>query len=409
MVTPTDPSQTFINQYAPYKGQQGSQDLLGQYTSSFIQDYKNLTGQEPTQDVINSYLQNAVGSLPHADTLGYPEMTGLAQSYITNQFAPQVTQYSQQQQANQLPQTQKMVQDLINQTMGNTASQFSDPNSQLYKSFSGGMNNMGITPSSGAFQEGAGSAIANAGMTQANAALGSIGIPAASGIQGMTANPYNQAVSGGNAAGSSIDQYMKDLQNFTLQSQLASNLSNQAQPSGIQKDIGMASGAAQGLGGLGMGMGGASQATSYVCMELIRRDLLCESDMDDFHVHIMPAMFKKGRAFWKYAIDGKRLVDSVNARGLNWSVFKPLLFDRVMEESDSCKAVDLYADACHQLCLSADPELWDKRVFRESFWDSLIFLPRLFFYTPFLRALWKCFRIKMLFIYDKPRCYRHAH
>src|SRR5258708_5331998 len=166
----------------------------------------------------------------------------------------------------------------------------------------------------------------------------------------------------------------------------------------------MASGAAQGAGNLGQGAAGFKQATSYVCLELIRCNLICESDMDDFHVHIMPALFKKGRAFWKYAMDGYNLVQAVNVKGLNWKHFKPLLFDRVMEESDPCKAVDLYADACHQLCISAAPDLWDGRVFRSSLLDSAPFIPFLFFYTPFLKALWKCIRIKTLILYDRPRC-----
>ena len=198
-----------------------------------------------------------------------------------------------------------------------------------------------------------------------------------------------------------------DQNNFNQQSTLGQLLANQGSQSTLQSILGMASGTAQGGGSLMQGGAAASKATSYVCKELIKRDLLCESDMDDFHVHIMPAMFKKGRAFWKYAADGKALVDAVNAKGLDWKVFKPLLFDRVMDEPDACKAVDLYADACHQLCISADPELWDERVFRDSIWDSLIFLPRLLTYAPFIEALAKCIRIKTLIIYDKPRCEVH--
>ena len=208
----------------------------------------------------------------------------------------------------------------------------------------------------------------------------------------------------GNALQNLLTQQGFNINDFNQQSTLGQLLANQSAPSTLQKDIGMASGAAQGVGALAQAAGPASTMTSYVCMELIKRGLLCQMDMDDFHVRIMPAMFKRARAFWKYAMDGKRLVDAVNAKGLDWKVFKPLLFDRVMEEPDPCKAVDLYADACHQLCISSDRTLWDERVYRNSVLDTFLFLPRLLFYKPFMDALWKTFRIKTAIIYDRPRC-----
>ena len=78
-----------------------------------------------------------------------------------------------------------------------------------------------------------------------------------------------------------------------------------------------------------------------------------------------------------------------------------------MNEPDSCKAVDLYADACRQICEMSDVSLWDERVMRTSWVDSLMFIPLLMTYRPFLDALRKCLRIKMLIIYDKPRCEAH--
>ena len=201
--------------------------------------------------------------------------------------------------------------------------------------------------------------------------------------------------------------HLNQLQDFGLESSLAEKLANQAQPSGFEKGLGYAS-AASDIGANLAKAGPSNYGTSYVCKELIRRGLICDMDMDDFHVHIMPAMFKKARAFWKYAMDGAKLVNAVNRKGLDWKHFKPLLFDRVMEEPDPCKAVDLYADACHQLCISADRSLWDPKVYRTSFLDSIPYLPFLFAYKPFLEALWKCIRMKTLILYDRPRCQHGA-
>lgn len=291
-------------------------------------------------------------------------------------------------------------------------------------------NNLGLL-NSGAFNQGLSNQfgnlasqqqqdILNLGIDQqnklTNAAGAGYGIQSDLALGGLNAQknamqlPINQGLgqfaqgqSQGNSLANSLMQRGFDVSDFSQQALLAGNLS-QGQGPGTLDYI---NAAFNGAGNLGQAAGGAKTATSYVCKELIKRKLLCESDMDDFHVHIMPAMFKKGRAFWKYAMDGFRLVNAVNLRGLDWAVFKPLLFDRVMEEPDPCKAVDLYADACHQLCISSDRSLWDSRVYRTSVFDSLPFIPLLFAYQPFREALAKCIRIKMAIVYDKPRCGVH--
>lgn len=374
-----------------------------QGTQLFKQAFQNLLGRAPTADELGQYQSGALFN--QFQTSGwnptYGDQSGLANAYVQNQFGPQAAQYQQQQQTSQLGTDQNLVQNMVNQTMGNTAAQFSNPNSSIYQAYAGNMNNLGISPSSGAFQAGAGSTIANSGLDASNSALQSIGIPGVQQIGQTGQNPYQNSFGSGQSALSNLENQF----NFNQQSALGRQLADMSQPSTAQKDIGMASGASNALSNL-MGSGAQAQMTSYVCLELINRGLLCEMDMDDFHVHIMPAMFKKGRAFWKYAVDGKRLVDSVNDRGLDWKVFKPLLFDRVMAEPDPCRAVDLYADACHQLCLG-DPSLWDERVFRTSLVDSIPFLPALLCYKPFQKALLKCLRIKTLILYDRPRC-QHA-
>jgi len=374
---------------------------LDQYGTDFTQQFQNAVGRPPTPDEINQFYTQAVNPIMNTQAgFGATDPNAVASQYVPQAFQSQI----QQNQQSQLPNLMNQISSLASGVGAQTASQLADPKSGAYQTFSGAMNNLGISPSSGAFQAGEGATVGNAASSTMQQLLSSLGGGAISGNQ----SPSFQNLAGmGQQAGQGMAGYNQSLNDFNLQAQLGRSLGEMSQPSGTMKDIGMASSLMQGIGSLGQGAGAASTATSYVCMELIKRDLLCESDMDDFHVHIMPAMFKKARAFWKYAMDGKKLVDAVNERGLDWKAFKPLLFDRVMEEPDPCKAVDLYADACHQLCISSDPSLWDGRVNRTSSFDSLPFLPLLFFYTPFLKALWKCIRVKMLFVYDKSRCEAH--
>lgn len=387
---------------------QNTSSKLGGMASQFQGLFRNMVGRDPTDQEMNAMFQNIggeVGSSPGGFSgTGYADLQNLMNPYIQNTYGPQIQQNQQGQQQNQLQGAQQQIQNLISKQVGATASDLTNPNSPTYQAFAGNMNNLGITPSSGAFQAGLGGTLGQAASNDISGALGEVSLPAISG-QMQTANaPYEMALNRMYPGLADYGQNQSNLYDFGLQSALGQKMFEEAQPSGLTTALGQAGMATNALGGVGTGMAGASQVTSYVCMELIKRGLICESDMNDFHIHIMPAMFKKARAFWKYAVDGKRLVDAVNAKGLDWKVFKPLLFDRVMEEPDRCKAVDLYADACHQLCISADRKLWDERVFRTSVKDSLPFLPRLFLYTPFLKALCKCWRIKMLWVYDKPRC-----
>lgn len=380
----------------PQYGGRGGGQQAGQYYAG--QEFSKLFGRNPTQSELDQFSNYYLGADPNiANVAG-------GNQAISSYF-------NQQQQAANAPQNEaKALQDqipIISNLVKNQTSAIGEdlmnPNSPTYRQFSGLMNNMGIDPSSGAFQSGLGGTLgANAAQAE-NSALGAVGLPIAQGYSQGAMAPFNQAMS----QPQDLFTHGLQMQDFIAQSQLANQLAEKGKPSGAQSAMGMASGAASGAGNLAQGGAQAYSATSYVCKELIKRGLLCESDMDDFHIHIMPAMFRKGRAFWKYAADGLNLVNAVNAKGLDWKVFKPLLFDRVMDESDACRAVDLYADACHQLCISSDRSLWDERVYRTSFSDSLIFLPRLLFYRPFMEAFWKCLRIKMMIVYDKPHCVVH--
>lgn len=350
----------------------GAKGLTDKALQDFTQQVQAVTGQAPTPEQINQFFTSQLtpmasqGQPGGYDPIHPQDITSAIQQYVPTAFADQIGQHQQQSQSSALQKNIDTGQGLIDQAMGTFSKNLIDPNNPLYQQFSGQMNNMGITPSSGAFQAGLGGTLANRAADLQGTMMSTLGFPSLAGIQGLSGQANQNLQGAAPVAQQNLTTQQNSLGDFGRMQAIAQMLQNQMEPSGFDKNLGRAASAGQAAQGVGTGMAGVSQVTSYVCKELIKRDLICEQDMDDFHAHIMPAMFKKGRAFWKYAVDGWRLVNAVNIRGLDWSVFKPLLFDRVMDEKDPCKAVDLYADACHQLCISSDRSLWDERVYRTS-------------------------------------------
>lgn len=307
----------------------------------FKQQFQNLTGQAPTLDQINQYAQQGLhGAWNTNGNMTYGDQSGLANSYIQNAFGPQAAAYSQQQQTNQLGTDQSLIQNLINQTMGNTATALSDPNSQIYQTLAGSMNNMGITPGSGAFQAGAGSTIANAGLGAANEGLQAIGIPAIQGIGQTGQNPYQGSFGSGQTAMGNLE----GINNFDMQSKLAQFLQQQGQPSGIMNDIGMASGAAQGTGSLLQG-GAQAYKLTWICTAMKRAGAMNSSEVQRIHAHLFKAIGKRPFKFLGYFIFGRLLVWLAENFNTNWYLWKSEFYDIVMEEQDPVKAVDLYETA----------------------------------------------------------------
>lgn len=337
-------------------------------------------------------------TVPNTDISPYIPATSQQQQDVINQAITQ-----SQGVANQNVQS---LQDIMGKYVQSQMQNWTDPTSVDYQSTMGQLNNFGRADAS-TFGQSLASRLAPI-IGQNVMSLGTNALqPSFTTQQGLV---NSGATTQSNLSNASLQRFI-DLQNFQKQAELSNQLADKGQPSGLQQGIGAGSSLLSGVGDFMGGLPGLKEAgTSYICRELIKRNLMCESDMDDFHVHIMPAMFKKGRAFWKYAMDGLRLVESVNRNDQAdhiWTAFKPLLFDRVMAEPDACRAVDLYANACLQLCEIGDPSLWDDKVYRTSFWDTLPFLPRLLTYKPFLEALGKAIRIRTLIVYDKPRCSHH--
>lgn len=394
-----------------------NQANIGAYTGqiggdidNFMSQFQNFVGRAPTQDEISKFENNWV--IPNTDSLRQPGSQILAntpaaiQQFLGQNFQQEANQQAQQQNQTATQNALGQIPGIVQNQVGALSADLTNPNSPTYQSFSGLLNNMGITPSSGAFQAALGGTLGAAGAQDTANLLGQIGGGGLQAGQQLATAPYMNTLGNLYPMQQQYNNQAYDLENFGLESQLARQLANDSQPSGLQNALGYANAGSNIAKNL-VTSGVQAQTTSYVCKELIKRGLICESDMDDFHVHIMPAMFKKGRAFWKYAMDGQELVEAANLVGIKWDKFKPLLFDRVMAEPDPCRAVDLYADACHQICIRACYTLWDPKVYRSSFLDSFRFFPKLFTYKPFLEALWKCVKVRMAFVYDKPRCEVH--
>lgn len=411
-----------VNQY--WQNANKTKTTLDQYGTDFAQQFQNAVGRPPTAAEINQFYSQAVSPVINTQAgFSGTDPNAVVQQYVPQAFQSQIKQNQQDQATKQMQDLssqenqslQGNIQTVENQIPGITQNVTdSFMNGPGYQSLLGSLNNSGIL-NSGATSAAAGNTIGQGVNAQiaplisglVGGATGQIQNNPQQGFDLGTGNVQNYNMMGQNA-GAGLSNQNNQLYDFMLQSQLGKQLAAESQPSGAQGILGMATGAAGGAGGLLQGGSSAYNATqSYVCREMKKRGLLCESDLEDFYLHMFDAVWYKARAFWHYKVNGQKLVDAVNAKGLDWKVFKPLLFDRVMDEPDSCKANDLFADACHQLCISAAPHLWDSRVLRTSFWDSLPFIPLLFTDATFGKNFWRILRIKTLIIYDKPRCGVH--
>src|SRR5216683_4436349 len=135
----------------PAFGDPGQKNQVQQGIDIFKQSFQNLIGRAPSFDEINNFAQQGLFSAWNAPgDLGYSDSSNLANNYIQNAFGPQVAQNQQNLQQSQLGKTQQTIQDLIQKQTAQTTSDLTNPNSPTYQSFAGMMNNLGITPSSGA-------------------------------------------------------------------------------------------------------------------------------------------------------------------------------------------------------------------------------------------------------------------
>lgn len=379
-------------------------------TQIFRQHFRNIMGREPTKDELGKFQVNALAdAFPNAIDPGYGTVAGISDSYINDTFGPEIAQMQQQAQTEaakkQLDETQARGMDYVNKMNSQTQNYLMSPESQAQ--IQGKLNNQGIL-NGGAYSSTLASLMAQgANQNQANV-LSGVTIPALSNMQelsGISGIPWQSSMRNGQAA----NKDLQGIRDFDMQANLASYLAQLGQPSGAQNMLGMATGAAGGAGGLMQGGAAAKNSTSsYICREMVKRGLLCDSDFQDFYLHLFPAIIYKGRAFWHYYKFGQKLVDLANQVWPDWpEKMKPILFTAVMQEKDPIRAVEIYSQGLRKLCFAVAPHLWDERVMRSSLLDSLIFLPRLLIFKAYRKNFWRIMRIKMLWLYDKPRCEVH--
>lgn len=374
-------------------------DTQGQQFASM---YKNLTGQDPTPEDMQSFYQNVGSQIINSPTgesgSNYATNQALINPYIQNTYGPQIQKNQSTQQTAALQDSLGTAQDSINKMNTNTTDFLTSPESQA--KIKGNLNNNGMLDS-GAFTSTMAGLLSQGALQNENNAIQGITIPAEQNILQTNAQPYQNSLQSSLPGLSGWGQTQQDRTDFNMQSELAAMLADKSQPSTAEKDIGMASGAANALGGITKAAGPASTATSYVCLELIKRGLARESDLDLLHWKIMPAVFEKGRAFWSYAQNADALVNAANQAGVNWRDYREDLLDNVIRAKTSLEAVHRYTDALRRLSIDSGFP-WDERVYRTSFLDSLPFLPRLIMYKPFVKAFKKAMRMRCLLFLDLP-------
>lgn len=337
-------TQTYLNQdlYDQFNNALGAADAGAgtgdQYINQFMQAYKNLTGKDATIQEIAPFIQNAgVSAAGLPGNLGYSDLSSLANNYIQQTFPKDVSGYAQQQQTDQLGKTQQTIQDLISKSTATTAADLTNPNSPTYQSFSGLMNNMGITPSSGAFQAGMGGVLGQNAANTANSALTGVTLPALSGIQGLSGFGLQ------NAQGNSSLSHMNDLSDFGLQQQMSQMLFDKMQPSGFEKGLGYANTASNIFGNVA---GGARDLKgTWICTAMVRHGVMTKTEVKTLHDHLYRAFWKRPFKFIGYVLFGRFLVGLAESVKTDWKVWKPSFYQDIMAEKDPIKAVDLYEEA----------------------------------------------------------------
>jgi len=309
-------------------GSQAAQYYAGQY-------FNQLFGRNPTQSELSQFAPYFMGGDPNI-----ANVTGGDQAISSYYNQAQQAANAPQQESQALQQQIPIIQNLVQGQTDAQTKNLLDPNSSTYQQFSGLLNNMGITPSSGAFQAGVGGTLAQNSANATNAALGAVGLPIASGYSQGAMAPFQQAMQQPQEQFSNNMQ----LQNMLQEMQAAAGISSQASPSAFQQAMGMASGGAQGAGSLLQGGAQAYKAT-WICTQLCEKGLLTPSEVNQLHRHLYRAKWKRPFKFLGYFLFGRLLVGLANSVGTHWGTWKPEFYDRVMEEPDPIKAVDLYADA----------------------------------------------------------------
>lgn len=324
--------------------------LIDKGINDFTQQVQAVTGRAPTADEISNFFQNQlVPMASQAQPGGYnpinpQDITSAIQQYVPTAFAHDIQGYQQTQQSNALNQNIQTGQGLIDQVMGNYSKNLTDPNNPLYQQFAGNMNNLGITPSSGAFQAGLGGNLANHANDLQSQLMGTLGFPSLQGIQGLSGQANRNLQGSAPMAQQNLTTQQNSLGDFGRMQAMAQYLQNQMEPSGFDKNLGRAAGAANALQGVGTGMGAASAAT-WICTAMVKAGVMTKDEVKELHDHLYKAFWFKPFKFLGYLLFGKFLVYLAQSVNTDWRIWKPAFYQDVMAEPDPIKALNLYEQA----------------------------------------------------------------
>jgi hypothetical protein len=311
----------------------------------FAAMYQNLTGQAPTSDVMNSFYSNigtGILNSPGGESgSNYASDQALITPYIQNTYGPQITANQTAQQNTALAGTQATDQNLVNQMNTNTQDFLTSP--QSTQAIEGNLNNSGML-NSGGYTNDLASLMSQGALQNQNSVLQGVTIPASNNLLSTLSSPYGQTVQNSNSNLTGYGGTQNGIQNFDMESSLAQLLASQGQPSSLQSILGLATGSAGGAGSLLSGGAQAYKAT-WICTAMQRDGVLMKSEVTRLHDHLFPAFWPRFWKFMGYFVFGKLLVLAANSVGVDWSVCRPMFYDRVIAEPDSVKALDLYESA----------------------------------------------------------------
>lgn len=319
-----------------------------------IQDFTTqvqaVAGRPPTADEINQFFSSQLNPMTQQsqpggyDPIHPQDITSAIQQYVPTAFSQPIQDYQQTQQTNALNKNIASGEDLISKAMGQFSGNLTDPNNPMYQQFSGNMNNLGITPSSGAFAAGLGGTIANQGNQLQQQLMSSLGFPALKGIQGISDQANQNLQGAAPLAQANLTKQQTDLGDFGRMQAIAQMLQQQMEPSTAQKDIGMASGAANAFGNLTKG-GATMAGMTWICTAMVNHGVMTKAEVKTLHDHLFKAFWKKPFKFVGYFVFGKLLVLLAESVRTDWRVWKPSFYQDVMAEADPVKALALYEEA----------------------------------------------------------------
>lgn len=346
--------------------------LGGTDLNTFVSQMQNLTGKAPSAQDITNYFNNVGGQLAGgqggAAGTNVTDYNTILNNYLSQQYQPQMKAYQQQQQTDSLNQAQQQAQNLVQQQNQQTVNQLTSP--QNVEAFKEAYNGQGML-NSGAFSTGLGNTLANAASNNESNVLGNVTIPGIQNQQSSTNAPYNSFLSSLNPNLQNYGQEQNQYSQFNLESQLAQQLGQENQPSTLQQWMPAIQGAIQGGGALGSAAIGAKSA---ICLELLRRKIATQEEVDALHWKIIGSMFTRCRALLFYSKNGDALVRAANEKGFDWTKAKEWFIDEPLAEKSSIDAINTYSISCKRLAMAVAPHLWDENVMRRSFLDFFRFI-----------------------------------